>query len=73
VELLKSDNDYVCSFSSSNVSVRLGKWGDGQIVCGDEVLQIEPFDVTADSEEVYLIEKEKSQNPPPPAASTTGV
>jgi len=71
VELFKSDDNDVGSFSSSNVSVRLGKFSDGQIVCGDEVLQIEPFDVAADSKEVYLIAKEKSQSPP--AAPITGV
>ena len=70
VELFKSND--VSSFASSNVSVRLGNYSDGQIVCGDEILQTEPFEVSADSEEVYLITRDNGLPGPPPAVSTTG-
>ncbi|XP_065906919.1 uncharacterized protein [Dysidea avara] len=72
VELFKSNGNDVSSFASSNVSVRLGTFSDGQIVCGDDILQIEQFEVSADSEEVYLITKDNGQPGPPPAAPTTG-
>ena len=72
MELFKSNGNDVSSFASSNVSVRLGKFSDGQIVCGGEILQIEPFEVSADSEEVYLITRDNGQPGLPPAAPTTG-
>lgn len=72
MELFKNSGDDLSSFSSSNVSVRRGKFSDGQIVCEGEILQIEPFEVSADNDEVYLITKQDSQPGPPPAAPTTG-
>ena len=71
-ELFKSNDNDLCFFASSNVSVRLGEYSDGQIVCGDEILRTELFEVSADSEEVYLIIRDYGQPGPPPAVSTTG-
>lgn len=65
MELFKDQNDDVASYSSSTVSVRIGKFDDGQIVIGGEMLEVEPFDVSNDSEEIYLITKEKDTPGPP--------
>ena len=66
VELFKDKNDDVGSYSSSTVSVRIGKFDDGQIVIGEEMLQVEPYEVSNDSDEIYLITKEKDTPGPPP-------
>ena len=66
VELFKDKNDDIGSYSSSTVSVRIGKFDDGQIVIGEEMLQVEPYEVSNDSDEIYLITKEKDTPGPPP-------
>ena len=48
------------------VSVRIGKFDDGQIVIGEEILEVEPYEVSNDSEDIYLIAKEKDSPGPPP-------
>ena len=66
VELFKDKNDDIGSYSSSTVSVRIGKFDDGQIVIGEEMLQVEPYEVSNDSDEIYLITKENHTPGPPP-------
>ena len=66
VELFKDKNEDIGSYSSSTVSVRIGKFDDGQIVVGEEMLEVEPYEVSNDSEEIYLITKERNSPGPPP-------
>ena len=66
VELFKDKDEDVGSYSSSTVSVRIGKFDDGQIVIGDEMWEVEPYEVSNDSEDIYLITKDKDSPAPPP-------
>ena len=66
MELFKDKNEDIGSYSSSTVAVRIGKFDDGQIVVGDEILEVEPYEVSNDSEEIYLITKDKDSPGPPP-------
>ena len=65
MELFKDKDTDIASFSSSMVSVRIGKFEDGQIVIGGEILEVEPYEVSNDSQEVYLITREKDLPAPP--------
>ena len=69
VKLFKDKNEDIGSYSSSTVSVRIGKFDDGQIVVGEEKLEVEPYEVSNDSEEIYLITKERNSPGPPPVNS----
>ena len=71
MKLFKDKNEDVGAFSSSMVSVRIGKFDDGQIIIGEEILEVEPYEVSNDSEEIYLIDKEKYSPGPPPVKVTT--
>ena len=66
MELFKDKNEDITSYSSSTISVRIGKIDDGQIVVGEEMLEVEPYEVSNDSDEIYLIEKETNLPGPPP-------
>ena len=66
VELFKDKDGDVSSYTSPTVSVRIGKFDDGQIVIGEEILEVEPYEVSNDSDEIYLIAKEKDSPGPPP-------
>ena len=66
MELFKDKNEDVGAYSSSTVSVRIGKFDDGQIVIGEEILEVEPYEVSNDSNEIYLITKERDSPGPPP-------
>ena len=66
MELFKDKNEDISSYSSSTVSVRIGKFDDGQIVVGEEMLEVEPYEVSNDSDEIYLITKERNSPGPPP-------
>ena len=76
VELFKDKNEDIGSYSSSTVSVRIGKFDDAQIVVGEEMLEIEPYETSNDSDEIYLITKERNSpgsspvNPKVATAST---
>ena len=66
MELFKDKNDDVGCYTSSTVSVRIGKFDNGQIVIGEEIFEVEPYEVSNDSNEIYLITKEKDSPGPPP-------
>ena len=67
MRLFKDKNDDIGSYSSSTVSVRIGKFDDAQIVVGEEMWEVEPYVVSNDSEEIYLITEERN-SPGPPSA-----
>ena len=66
MELFKDKHDDVVSYTSATVSVRIGKFDDGQIVIGEEIFEVEPYKVSNDSNEIYLITNEKDSPGPPP-------
>ena len=65
MELFKDKDADIGSYTSPLVSVRIGKFDDGQIVIGDEMLEVVPYEVSNDSEDIYLITKEKDTAGPP--------
>ena len=66
MKLFKDKDDNVSSYTSPTVSVRIGKFDDGQIVIGEEILEVELSEVSNDSDDIYLITKEKNSPHPPP-------
>ena len=66
MELFKDKDGDISSYTSPTVSTRIGKFDDGQIVIGEEILEVEPYEVSNDSDEIYLITKEKDLPGPPP-------
>ena len=60
MELFKDKDGDASSYTSPMLSVRsrIGKFYDGQIVIGEEILEVEPYEVSNDSDKIYLITKD---------------
>ena len=69
VELFKDEDAEIVSYSSATVFVRIGKFEDGQIVIGEDMFEVEPYEVYNDIDEVYLITREEDSDTPLPVVN----